>query len=350
MKKIYFDTNICNDVCKDINYFLEVKNDIENNKYQLYFSPITFWEIISNSDTNKAINMIDMIKKLNPIFLKSPNECLSYVYLQIIKQIDNNLNININLTDDFLATDADIWYTNFKNINNINIQNIGPKANKELTDTKKQQICREYIYATFYSRLITELLSHKNIEKGYLIKNFFILDIQSKFSSTLSDIKSHKLHIDNNLKNFYTNNFKNKYKILNVLKEDLSYIEIRSEINKLNQDISLINLMKKFYSCPISIIDSILINEKKLEYFTSNDFLIFHSKVITETVLSILSEKRHPKITEGDFFDWEQLVYSKIVDVFFTKDKRFYNSIKKTNYYNDKFIYLDSCDKYKTIV
>ena len=349
MKKIYFDTNIYNDIYTKSQYFQNVKNDIDSNKYQLYFSPITFWEIISNPDTSKAIDMIDMIKKLNPIFLKSPDECLALIYLKIIEQFDKNLKININLVDDFIATEDNIWYTNFKDINNVNISNIVPKANKESTKTKKQQMCREYIYATFYSRLITELVLHENIEKGYLIKNFFIIDIQNKFSSTLSDIKSQKLNIDNNLKKFYATNFKDKCKILNILKEDLSYIEIRSEINKLNKDISLINLMKKFYSCPVSIIDSILINEKKLEHFTSNDFLIFRSKVITETVLSILSEKRHPKITEGDFFDWEQLIYSKIIDIFFTKDKRFYKTINKTNYNTSKFIYLDSYDKYKTV-
>lgn len=349
MKKIYFDTNIYNNIFDDLQYFQEVKKDIDNYKYQLYFSPVTCLEILSNSDIKKAVQMIDMIKKLNPIFLKSPTECLSYIYLNIIKQFSKHEDININFTNDFKANDNDEWYTIFNNINNINIHNIAQKANKETRETKKRQIDIEYKYATFYSILITELLSYQNITKNYLINNFFTLDIQNKFSDIVNDINNDKIDIDNNLKDFYATKFKDKCKIFNILKEDFSYIEIRSQIQYLYSDTLLIEKLKNFYVYPNIIISSILNNEDKIKYFTSNDFLIFYSKVITEMALSILSKKRHPKTTEGDFFDWDQLVYSEIADIFFTKDKNFHTAIKGTNYNNEKFIYLDSYNKYKTI-
>jgi len=346
MKILYLDTNIYNDIYKDSSFYSKIKGAIDSNKYQIYLSPINFWEILSNPNSKQTKNMVIMLKELNPIFLKNPNECLSYIYLEIIKKLSNHKDININLIDNFKAKKNDIWYIAFNSITNTtNIHNISQKANKELIKSKEQQMCREYIYATFYSKLATDLLSCKNIKKGYIINNFFTLDIKNKFLDTVSSIKDTKINIDNNLKFFYAKNFKYKCKILNILKEDFSYIEIRSQLQYLDNNTYLMEILKKFYINPNTIIDSVLNNEDKIKYFTDNEFLIFYSKVITETMLQILLKKRHPKITEGDLFDWDQLVYSKIVDIFVTKDKRFYDRIINTKYNIDKFIYLDDYNK-----
>lgn len=345
MKRIYFDTIIYNDICKDSHYFSKVKNDINNKKYQLYFSPINLWEILSNPNINQAYSMINKIKELTPIFLKNPNECLSYIYLQIIKQITNNQDICINLIDNFKATNEDIWHINFKHINDSNIDNICIKANKESKKFKKNQILRQYIFASFYAKLITSLPLPKDIKKNYLIDNFIKFNINNIFMNMISDVKNQKINIDYTLNDFYKTDFKNKCKILNILKDDIAYIEIRSQLKELENDEYLIANLKFFYINPDIIINSILNNENKITYFTNNDFLVFYSQVIIGTALSILLNKRHPKITEGDLFDWEQLVYSEIVDRFFTKDKRFYDIIRKANYNIDKFEYLDNYNK-----
>lgn len=337
MMNAYFDNSVFNILRLDTSKSLLVKiqNLVHGGRLQILLSPVNMCEMLSAEYADTRMQLNRCVRSLNPKILHEPNELAVVFYAQQLEAKMPGVFDPIKLN--CLAPQDNQW-VKIWNANDFASEKQSLESGSFCLKSKKGAILRQYQYAVFYIRLLRELVKPENYNslKKDSLSNYtddpgFQADIVrlSDEVKKIADLDQLKIIINAHDKT----NDRDTYDALLVIQNDLVKLELLQQRGACLKDLGFVQDLERY-----RLKGSSKITTKEIVQKISDDnilpnpgFWLLPAAWLPVLTTIALLEGRRPDVAEGDCFDWDQVIYLAVVDIYLFRDGFFNETRKKAD-------------------